>query len=216
MTDSSTAQNLTIAAGPDATTSDLLAAGERERLVRSELTRVRTAAVAWRNALGAPFVALIGFGLVKGRSDVSLIDPVWAAAVGVLLLAAFGSGVIAALSLIRAANGRPRVVEVRDLLGHAGSIDHVEALLSAAALQRGIRLTVGCSVFVAAALGSTWYAPAARPPAIEFNTPSAGPVCGAVRPAGQGRVTVNTDSGTVTVLLAEVTSMRVVEVCPTK
>ena len=60
--------------GPDATTTDFDAAIERDRLTTTELPRVRAAATAWRNGLAGLLTALIGFGLIKGRSDVTELN----------------------------------------------------------------------------------------------------------------------------------------------
>src|SRR5512142_960470 len=102
-------------AAEPATGHDLRAAQQQQRLLKTELPRVREAATAWRNGLGALLAALIGFGLVKGRSDVGQLAPGWAAAVGVVLLLALAAGAIGALLLLRAAHGSARATDTRDL-----------------------------------------------------------------------------------------------------
>jgi hypothetical protein len=69
--------------GPSATPADLRAAQERERLLRSELPRVRAAAAAWRNGLAGLLAALAGFGFIKGQSD--LVFPSFAMSEGLVL-----------------------------------------------------------------------------------------------------------------------------------
>ena len=150
--------------GPAATARDLQAAQERETLRRSELARVRAAATAWRNGLAGLLAALAGFGLVKGRSDINELAPVWAGAVGVILLLALLTGAAGALSLIRALSGRPRLVDVGRLPSRAHA-EHVEAVASAKALRRGIALTLACATLLVAAVGATWYGPGRRPAA---------------------------------------------------
>jgi hypothetical protein len=141
-----------------ATEADLRAAQERGRLLAAELPRVREAATAWRNSLGGLLVALVGFSLIKGRSDVSQLAGSWAAAVGILLLASLIAGAAGALLLVRAANGRPSVVPIHEALSRS-TADHVEAVAAANALRRGIALTLCCAALLVAAVGATWYGP---------------------------------------------------------
>jgi hypothetical protein len=63
---------------------------------------VRAAALAWRNGLAALLAGIIGFSLVRGRSDIGgLADP-YGVVVGALLLGALVIGIVAALYLLRA------------------------------------------------------------------------------------------------------------------
>jgi hypothetical protein len=154
-----------------ATEADLRAAQERGRLLAAELPRVREAATAWRNSLGGLLVALVGFSLIKGRSDVSQLARSWAAAVGILLLAALIVGAAGALLLIRAANGRPSVMPIHAALSRS-TADHVEAVAAANALRRGIALTLGCAALLVAAVGATWYGPGRDQHAGRISTPT--------------------------------------------
>lgn len=194
-----------------ATPADMRMAQERERLLRDELPRVRQAATAWRNGLGALLLALIGFGLVKGRSDVSLLTGGWAAAVGLLLLAALVAGAVGALLLLRAAHGRPAVTDVR-LLMPSRAADHVEALASAAALRRGIAATLGCALLLVGAVGATWYGPARATPALRVTTPS-GSSCGSVVRLSGGVLVLETDAGEVAADLSSAITITAVDAC---
>ncbi|WBB54145.1 hypothetical protein [Verrucosispora sp. WMMD573] len=144
--------------GPTATLTDLRRAQELAALLRGELDRVRTAALAWRNGLGGLLVALIGFSLIRGRSDVSTLAPGWGALVGVLLLAAIVAGVAGALALLRAAHGPLSVTPVAEL-PPAPLGEHREALVAARALRLGVLLVLLCTALLIAAVGVTWYAP---------------------------------------------------------
>lgn len=148
-----------LAAGPPATASDLRRAQYRERLLRTELDRVRGAALAWRNGLAGLLAALLGFSLVKGRSDIGQLSPAASAVVGVLLLLALVAGAGAALALLRAAHGRPQIISL-GTSAHPALDEHLEALDSATALRRGIMLAMLCGVLLASAVGTTWYGPA--------------------------------------------------------
>jgi hypothetical protein len=169
-----------------ATEADLRAAQERARLLAAELPRVRDAATAWRNSLGGLLVALVGFSLIKGRSDVSQLAQSWAAAVGILLLAALIAGAAGAILLIRAANGRPSVMPIHEALSR-NAADHVEAVAAANALRRGIALTLCCAALLVAAVGTTWYGPGRDQPVSRISTRSE-TAYGSLMRADQGHV----------------------------
>jgi len=195
-----------------ATEADLRAAQEGERLLAAELPRVREAATAWRNGLGGLLAALVGFSLIKGRSDVSQLAGSWAVWVGILLLAALVAGAAGALLLIRAANGRPAVVPARELLSR-NTADHVEAVTAAGALRRGIALTLGCAALLVAAVGATWYGPGRDKPVLQVTVPG-GTVCGSVVALTDGNLTLDTAAGEVTTKLAEASAVQPLTSCP--
>ncbi len=198
-------------AGP-ATAADLRAAQERERLLAAELPRVREAATAWRNGLGGLLAALVGFSLIKGRSDISQLAGYWSVWVGILLLAALIAGAAGALLLIRAANGRPSVVPARELLSR-NTADHIEAVTAASALRRGIVLTLGCAALLVAAVGATWYGPARDKPALQITVPG-GTICGSIVALNDGNLTLKTAAGEVTTNLADASAMQALASCP--
>ena len=150
-----------------ATPSDLRTAQEHHRLLSTELPRVRDAAVAWRNGLGALLVALVSFSLIKGRSDIGQVAPGWAAVIGVLLLGALIIGATGALLLIRAAHG-PLPSPTRKP-SPIRAADHREARSAARALRRGVAATVSCALLLAAAVGTTWYGPERDPPSVRIR-----------------------------------------------
>lgn len=198
-------------AGPPATPEDLRTAQERDRLLSSELPRVRSAAAAWRNGLAGLLTALAGFSFIKGQSDISQLAQPWAAAVGVALLAAFLAGATGALLLIRAANGRPAITHIRRLLSRTAA-DHEEALAAASALRAGITLTLACSALLVTAVGMTWYGPR-RIPAVQVTTP-AGTMCGSLLQLSQGKLIIDTATGTVTISQTQPSTIRSVDMCP--
>jgi len=195
-----------------ATEADLRAAQEGERLLAAELPRVREAATAWRNGLGGLLAALVGFSLIKGRSDVSQLAGSWAVWVGILLLAALVAGAAGALLLIRAANGRPAVVPAGELLSR-NTADHIEAVTAAGALRRGIALTLGCAALLVAAVGATWYGPGREKPVLQVTVPG-GTVCGSVVALTDGNLTLDTAAGEVTTKLAEASAVQPLTSCP--
>ena len=198
-------------AGPSATSDDLRAAQERDRLLSTELPRVRAAAAAWRNGLAGLLTALAGFSLVKGQSDISQLAVTWAIAAGAALLAAYLGGAAGALLLIRAANGRPTVARVRNLVTRAAA-DHAEALSAASALRAGIALTLACSALLVTAVGLTWYGPA-RSPARPITSP-AGTHCGSLLQLDQGKLIIDTATGPVMLDQTQPAMIQPVTTCP--
>jgi hypothetical protein len=154
-----------ITPGPTPTDTDLRRAQTLNRLLRSELGRVRAAATAWRNGLAGLLTALIGFGLIRGRTDIRTLSPGWSVAVGVLLLIALLTGALGALCLLRAAHGRAAVSDSSDIQP-ALVADHQEAITSALNLRRGIALTLSCAALLVTAVGITWYGPAPHASAV--------------------------------------------------
>jgi hypothetical protein len=198
-------------AGPSATSDDLRAAQERDRLLSTEVPRVRAAAAAWRNGLAGLLTALAGFSLVKGQSDISQLAVTWAIAAGAALLAAFLGGAAGALLLIRAANGRPTVARVRNLVTRAAA-DHAEALSAASALRTGIALTLACSALLVTAVGLTWYGPA-RSPALQITSP-VGTHCGSLLQLDQGKLIIDTATGPVMLDRTQPAMIQPVTTCP--
>ena len=98
---------LQISPGSSAGPRDRQAARARLQLLANELPRVRAAATGWRNGIAALMAGVIGFGLIKGRSDVGELAGPYDWIVGLLLLGALISGSVAAVLLMRAVHGRP-------------------------------------------------------------------------------------------------------------
>lgn len=203
--------------GPEGTPADLMAARRGRRLLHGELPRVREAALAWRNGLGALLAGLIGFGLLKGRTDVGSLAPPYGALVGALLLGALLCGAAGSFLLLRAAHGRPAAsplpAPVPGTLP-AGPVTaaHAEALRAARALTRGVRATVCCAVLLTAAVALTWYGPAEDGPRLAVTTP-AGTTCGEPQHTAGGRLLLRTETGETTVDLSTATAVRVVASC---
>lgn len=175
-----------------ATPADLRLARLRESLVRDELPRVRAAALAWRNGLAGLLTGLLGFSLLKGRSDVSQLASPWAIAVGGLLALALACGALGAHRLMRAGHGLPTVTPTSHLRPRL-TADHEEALRAASDLRWGIRTTLCCAGLLVLAVGTTWYGPAADP-ALQVTTP-AGTQCGTRMTLGPSGGVLTTKDG---------------------
>jgi hypothetical protein len=194
-----------------ATLADLRRRQQVEQLLRTELPRVRAAAAAWRNGLAALLGALLGFGLIKGQSDISRLTHVWAVVAGILLLAALLAGTLGALSLLQAAHGRPKVTPLQGLaLGIAA--DHEEALRSARLLRSGITSTLICAGLLVATVATTWYGPMKDQPQLQVIMPGMS-VCGSVIQVSGGMATIKTETGEIAVNLNQAQALRPVSSC---
>lgn len=180
-------------------------------MIRTELSRVRTAAVAWRNGLGVLLAGLVGFSLIKGRSDVSTLSDTAAWIVGILLLLALAAGAAGAFRLLRAAHGRPRVVPIAELSAEVVS-QHTEALDAARHLRQGIIATTLCAALLVGAVAVTWYGPPKAGPMLRLDTPGK-TWCGSVVRYRAGNVVLATDQGEVTVALATIQNLTPVSAC---
>lgn len=197
--------------GRPAEAADMRASRELLRVLAAELPRVREAATAWRNSLGGLLVALAGFSLIKGRSDVGELEASWGTAVGFLLLAAIIAGAAGALLLIRAASGRPSAVPARSLRSR-NVADHLEAMDAAAALRHGIVMTLGCAALLVAAVAVTWYGPGRAGPVLQITTQYA-TVCGSVVSVTHDHITLQTGGGLVTEDLSAASELQAVASC---
>jgi multisubunit Na+/H+ antiporter MnhG subunit len=209
---------INVAAGSPAQPRDRRAAKATRELLSDELSRVRAGALAWRNGLGALLAGLIGFGLVKGRSDVTQLHPFFAAVVGVLLLAALVAGAVAAVLIMRAAHGRPYAVAVREVVDSSAEDPAVagrlgEADASQRSLGRGVALSFLCVALLTAAVGLTWYGPTKDKPRIEVRLVNGTLVCGEVVSLTASQLTLKTPQGQVAIDLSQANGIAAVDSC---
>ncbi|MEU3418898.1 hypothetical protein AB0F39_10185 [Streptomyces murinus] len=203
--------------GPPATPADREAGRLTTQLLAGELARAREAALAWRNGLAALFAGLLGFGLIKGRTDVGKLAPPYDALVGGALLLCLLFGTLGALLLLRAAHGAPIGVRLPTGVPAAATAlhlgDHMETRRTVRALTRGVVLTIACGSMLVTGVALTWYGPEKDGPRILVRTPS-GDVCGEPVRTDAGRLLVKTDTGEVTVLLDRAGALTAVDACP--
>ncbi|MEU0068747.1 hypothetical protein ABZ027_04165 [Streptomyces sp. NPDC006332] len=209
--------NLRVTPGPPASATDRLAAQRIHQAVREELPKVRAAATAWRNGVGALLAGLVGFGLLKGRTDVGQLASPYDLIVGVVLLCSLLTGISAAMLILRAAHGRPASVPFRyegqdHDPGSPMASDHAEAARASKVLSWGLVLCLVCVAFLVTAVGMTWYGPSKAQPRIEIQTPG-GSRCGKALRLANGRLTLRTDSGEITVNLQKAEAVKAVDSC---
>ncbi|GHA94287.1 hypothetical protein GCM10010330_55480 [Streptomyces tendae] len=199
--------------GRPADPSDAAHAQEHHRTLRAELALVRESAHSWRIGLGGLLLALIGFSLIRGPSEVDKVAPPWHAVIGCLLLVSLATGGYGAYRLLSAHNGRPRTRPV-DLSSSPSTQNHLLALTALRDLRHGITATLLCTVFLVAAVGTTWYGPEKEKPKLLVRTATGAVLCGDAATGDGRRLTLRTKSGRVGVALSDVLVMETVEKCP--
>ena len=209
-----------VSAGRKAEPHDRQMAKATRELLADELPRVRAGALAWRNGLGALLAGLISFGLIKGHSDISQLDPVYAAAVGCLLLASLTAGAAAAVLIMRAAHGRPYALALRKVVdgsvaNPAEAARQAEAGASERALRWGVVLCFCCVALLTSAVGITWYGPDNGKPLIQVHLSDGALQCGEVVSLSGGRLTLKTSGGQVAVDLTKADGISPVDSCAT-
>lgn len=208
-----------VSGGGKAEPSDRKAAKAERALLTGELSRIRAGALAWRNGLGALLAGLIGFGLVKGRSDISTLESAYAALAGYLLLASLIAGVASAVLMMRAAHGRPYAGSLDEPAGvpaadRVNAAYQAEADASERALRWGVILCLACVALLTSAVGVTWYGPSADQPFVEVQLNSSTPRCGQIVSLSAGRLTLKTSLGLVTVDLTRADGIATTDTCP--
>jgi hypothetical protein len=207
-----------VEAGPPARPRDEAVASSQLHLTRDELTRVRTAALAWRNGMGAILAGLVGFGLIKGRTDVGELASPYNLVVGVFLGFALLIGGVAAALLMRAAHGRPTSIPLREVATRGFEDPRLisrmmEADSAVRALRNGVALAFSCAALLCVAVGTTWYGPAKEDPQLEITLDSGTSVCGEADTVTAGRLILKTSSGALTVDLARAVGLHPVTNC---
>ncbi|MFF3877146.1 hypothetical protein [Streptomyces sp. NPDC001978] len=204
--------SVVLSPGPPARPEHAARAHERYRILQTELPRLRAAAAAWRNGLAGLLAALVGFGLIKGRSEIDKVASPWHIVVGTILLFALLSGAVGALWLLRACNGDPASVPTSSLVTGVAA-DHCAALAGLRDLRRGIAGTLLCAALLVLAVAFTWYSPGREGPKLRVQIPGA-LLCGSVEGVNRGRLTLRTDAGSVIVDLGQALTVAPVEACP--
>jgi hypothetical protein len=199
-------------AGDNATPEDLHLAQSRERFQRAELERIRNAALAWRNGLAGLLAAITGFGLIKGRSDITALSPFWSRIAGILLAIALAVGILGALALLKAAHGLPAVRSATGL-GRWVTAEHREAMAAARSLRQGIVGALACAVVLVIAVGVTWYGPARDTGSYLRVATRSGSWCGRSVSLTGSKLRLEAPRGPVVLLVSDVLSITPAGTC---
>jgi hypothetical protein len=187
-----------------------------DALVAEQLTNARKAAENWRNGLIAMLALVTGFSLVKGPSDISGLDQPATAAVGILLLVAFVAAIFGTWTSLDGAYGTPHII-ARSEIQKLGVIAYRRNLACEVAgnlrfAKTGMLLA---SLFLAAALGVTWYGPRTAAATVSVDRSIGPPICGKyVSSTGAAVDVERPNAEIVRILLGEVTKIHVVGNCP--
>ncbi|WP_134765093.1 hypothetical protein [Nocardioides sp. 1609] len=170
-----------------------------------ELIVTRERAANWSKGIGALLVAALAFSLIKGRDDLTEVDPKWAGAVGVALVLAAALATVAAYSLFRASYGP--LEPLKDVT------DHAEAVSTMTALKTGLGFAVAAFVLLLVAVGATWYGPDADGPRIKVTGKDID-WCGVPQTTSSGVLKLKVDGQPVNIDLSDVDRIEAVDSCP--
>jgi hypothetical protein len=203
---------VTLRPGPPATPPDAEENAELRRRLSQELPAVRTAATQWRAGLLAILAATLGVGAFKGRETVNALSTGYGVTFGVLmglcgLLAAGG-----VLACSYAAYGLPIWRARRSGLT---VLDADEAHRASRFLNTGIVTALLATGLLAAAIGVSWFGPAAPKGGDVAVTRSSGVrECGELKSVDGSGVHVLVDGSEVVVPLGELRSVAPLHTCP--
>lgn len=180
---------------------------DRDRLQSAELILTRERAAQWSKGIGALLVAALAFSLIKGRDDLTSLDPEWARLVGYCLAAATLLATIAAYKLFRASFGPLKPLA-------PGATDHQEATATMRALICGLGLTVLAFVGLLGAVALTWYGPDAQGPRIAVTDKDGTVWCGEPMNTSSGDLRLKVKGQEMKFDLDTVTRLDALDTCP--
>jgi hypothetical protein len=193
---------------PRASARQIREAAERVKKNReAELALTRARATSWAKGTGGILATGLAFGTIRGRSNISELQPYVARWVGGLLLAAMLIGIVAVFFFFRAAYGRltPIPPETTDHTLAAQTMKDVRVGLGVAALGTTLLVT---------AVGLTWYGPSRAHPHLVVVDEGGTSWCGDPIRTVDGLLTLNANGQEVQVSLAEAVQIRPVTTCP--
>ncbi len=196
--------------GPIPSPSSLSAAQRAQELVASQLTGVRKAADSWRTGLLAVLGLVTTILVVKGRDSFKDLDSIAQYLIGgalgiALLLAAIGSW-----QAMRAAYGDPRPRTTDGVL----TWDYQDSAAAVVSLGWARRLLFGALLFIAVAVGLTWYWPAAASQP-KVRADFGGDVaCGTLVRADAHDIVITEDGSDKSYPITSLTSLKIGVTCP--
>jgi hypothetical protein len=208
-----------LSAGPPARPENRTVAFHHQRVLVGELERARALADNWRKGVAGLLIGIVGFSLIRGRSEVDKLTSSAAVVVGIVLAIAALTGTYAAFLILRAAHGSPRPAGILSGPRSDGQIgkaltEHDEAMLSYQALSSGLRFAAAATVALLIAVAITWYGPAKAPSGLMVTEQSGATWCGHVEQTVKGLLTLKTSSGPVVVDLRDSATIKAVDECP--
>lgn len=180
---------------------------DRDRLRSAELTLTRERAANWSKGIGALLVAALAFSLIKGRDDLTSLDPEWARRVGYFLAASTVLATVAAYKLFRASYGPLKPLA-------PGVTDHQEATATMHALICGLGLAVLAFVGLLGAVALTWYGPDAQGPRIAVTDKDGTVWCGEPTTISSGGLRLKVKGQEMRFDLGTITRLDALDTCP--
>ncbi len=208
-----------IAPGPPAQPQNRAEAVQQQRALQGELTRARALADSWRKGVAGLLVGIVGFGLIRGRTEIDKLADGYAEAVGWVLASSLITGAIAAAMILRAAHGLPIAVPTRAIRRRDGRLtkqvtEHDEAMLTLEALRHGLYIAAFATTALLVAVGLTWYGPDKANPQVSITERSGASWCGVAEQVSDGSLRLKTSSNPVTIDLTKVVAISPVKSCP--
>jgi hypothetical protein len=186
-------------------------------LIATQLADVRKTAENWRNGLIAIIGLITAFSIIKGPNDVGGLVH-WAAyAVGALLLLALACAAFGAWNSLAAAYGTPSVITREDFRNLGGINGYRLDLASkgASKLRRAKGATIATLIFLAAAVGLTWYGPRSTSVILNVERKSQPSVCGKLVSSDNGYIDIKAStSEVIRVSMTDLVKVSAVEECP--
>jgi hypothetical protein len=189
------------------------------RVVSQELPAIRAMADSWRKGLAGLLAAVVGFTLIRGRTDLTQLQPCYAITVAVLLGLTLVVGGFAAYQILGAAHGWPRPIPINpgkrsDDTTVTPLTSHDVAMKSLSGLRQGMTAAVISAILLVAAIAITWFGPGKQPAGLLVTDSSGTITCGTVKQTDNGRVTLQTSAGAVVVDLTGAKHVAAVDDCP--
>jgi hypothetical protein len=201
---------VTLSPGAPATPEDLARAELIEEFRSSELDRVRKAAENWRVGLAGLLGLVTTVSVFQGKDLIAGLSDTWRWTAGGFVLASLISATAGALLAMSAAFGRPSLHEADSILTYRRR----ESMRAAQSLLAAIVLSVASVIFLASAVGVTWYGGStpSHPSDLRITTDYT-EVCGVVKMADGSNLTIISGQAERVIPVTDVRAISVVENC---
>jgi hypothetical protein len=200
---------VTITPGPLATAATRDQAELLQELSSTELERVRKAAENWQKGLAAIVALITTVSIVKGNDVITDLPSRWQWTVAGLLVAALVTAALGAYLAMRAAYGLPKP-------GPASEVRRwrrEQAKEAISDLQGAIILTFTTLVFLALAVGFTWFGKEESSAGFLKVSTDSTDVCGSLKKADGSTLLITSGDSERDISVSAVRAMTVVSKC---
>lgn len=183
-----------------------------QRWRAGELAGIRAAGEKWQAGLAALLGLVTTILVIKGRESTEQLATGFRVAVGLCLLMALLTAIVASLCALRAAHGLPRARAIADD-ATVLSWDRREAARASRALLIAIVGAVTTLLLLAGAVGLTWFAPAAARPVVKVTQTDGTTGCGELVSADAKTILLKGRDGQIRIDPSRLASMSVQSAC---